>query len=33
MFKKFKNYFLENIDSIAMSVAMMNGTDIYPYLQ
>ena len=33
MLKKFKNYFTKNIDSIAASVAMMNGTDIYPFLQ
>ncbi len=33
MLKKFKNYFTKNIDFIAASVAMMNGTDIYPFLQ
>lgn len=33
MLKKFKNYFAKNINTIALNVALMNGSDIYPYLQ
>ena len=33
MFKKFKSYFMENIDSIAAGMAALNVGDNYPYFE
>lgn len=33
MFKKIKNYFLENLDTIVANLALANGADFRPYLQ
>lgn len=33
MFKKIKNYFSENLDTIVTNLALANGVDIRPYLQ
>lgn len=31
MFKKFKNYFTENLDTIATAMLALNAGDNYPY--
>lgn len=33
MLNKLKNYFKENMESIAMCMATINGEDYYPFLQ
>lgn len=33
MFKKLKAYYVENIDSIAASLATLNGGDYRPYFE
>jgi len=33
MFKKFKNYFVENIDVIAAGMAVASGSDYRPFIE
>lgn len=33
MFKKFKSFYMENIDMIAASVAAVNGGDYRPFIE
>lgn len=33
MLNRVKNYFKNNIESIAMGLAVLSGSDIYPYIQ
>lgn len=33
MFKKLKEYYMENSDAIAASIAFLNGGDYRPYIE